>query len=49
MHEANDRGLISTGQIVQLISPNEIRDNELYILMAEEGDPGIILSASQPS
>uniref|UniRef100_A0A0R3RSD9 Zinc finger protein n=1 Tax=Elaeophora elaphi TaxID=1147741 RepID=A0A0R3RSD9_9BILA len=41
MHETNDRGFMNMGQIVDLINPNEIRNDELYVLMAEEGDPGI--------
>ncbi|VDK69321.1 unnamed protein product [Litomosoides sigmodontis] len=39
MDETNRRGLISAGQMVQLVNPDEVRDDELYILMAEEGDP----------
>ncbi|MCP9261651.1 hypothetical protein DINM_004992 [Dirofilaria immitis] len=35
MFEKNERGFTSTAQIVQLINPDEIQDNQLYVLMAE--------------
>lgn len=40
----HDKGFISTGQIVQLINPDESQNDELYVLMAEEDNPGIFLS-----
>ncbi|CAG9535621.1 unnamed protein product [Cercopithifilaria johnstoni] len=37
-HETNGRELMSMGQIVQLINPDETQHDELYVLMAEEDD-----------
>ncbi|VDM08572.1 unnamed protein product [Wuchereria bancrofti] len=41
VHETNDRGCMSTAQIVRLINQDEIQDDELYVFMAEEDlEPG---------
>ncbi|KAL3994276.1 hypothetical protein ACH3XW_21065 [Acanthocheilonema viteae] len=47
VHETNGRGLMNTGQVVQLINADEIQDDGLYVLMTEVDNPeqgsGIVL------
>lgn len=42
LENANDGNDLSEGQIIQLVNADGTQSNELYVLVAEDSNPGII-------